>query len=125
MNVQWFSKNLQGSAAIYETNITLNTIASSNFKNAHATLIGFDKSSNSVVIKAISKDEVELGLYKEEELHKIAIKPSYGRISGKSIIKTICSFYPLDFTKKLFHKFNCDWVQKDKMLKICLNEEVE
>ena len=43
MEIQWFSKNLQGVVTIYETNITLNTVASSYFKNAFATLIGFNK----------------------------------------------------------------------------------
>ena len=34
MAITWFSKTLRGSISIYETNITINTVAAANFKNA-------------------------------------------------------------------------------------------
>ncbi len=124
MEVQWFSKQDKGIATIYETNLTLNTIASNHFKNVYTTLIGYEKKSNAIVIKAISKDEISMGLYKDVETHPVSIKPSYGRINGKGIIKSISLFYPLDFSKKVYYKFICEWDQKEKSLRIFLNEEV-
>lgn len=124
MEIQWFSKNLPGIASIYETNITLNTVATNHFKNAYTTLIGFDPKSKTLIIKAISKDQVAMGLYKEDETHSIFIKPSYGRINGKNIIQNICAFVPLDFSDKKFYKYYCEWIQSEKLLKVYLEREV-
>ncbi|MBO4623467.1 MAG: hypothetical protein J5691_06290 [Bacilli bacterium] len=125
MAITWFSKTLRGSISIYETNITINTVAAANFKNAYSTLVGYDVENKSLVIKAISKEEIDLGIYNEAELHPIAIKPSYGRISGKNIIKNICEFVPLDFKKKQFYKFYTNWNKEQKMLVVDLTKEVE
>ena len=125
MSITWFSKTLRGSISIYETNITINTVAAANFKNAYSTLVGYDQENKTLVIKAISKEEIDLGLYNETELHPIAIKPSYGRISGKNIIKNICEFVPLDFKAKQFYKFYTNWNKEQKMLVVDLTKEVE
>ncbi|MFA6627816.1 MAG: hypothetical protein WCQ80_02560 [Bacilli bacterium] len=124
MEIQWFSRNNHGVATIYETNITLNTVAANHFKNAYTTLIGFDDHQKALVIKAVNKDEQAMGLYSEEETHSISIKPSYGRINGKNIIRNLVRIFPLDFTSKPFHKFPCEWNQTEKMLKIFLEKEV-
>ena len=125
MAIQWFSKTLKGSISIYETNITINTVAAANFKNAYSTLVGMDVDKKSLVIKAISKEEVDMGLYKDSELHPIAIKPSYGRISGKNIIKNICEFVPFDFKKQQYYKFLTNWNKEQKMLVVDLTKEVK
>lgn len=125
MSVQWLSNCAQGSVTIYETNITLNTVACSNFKNAYAALIGFDSSDKSLLIKALSKEEATAGRYTDQDLHPISIKPSYGRINGKGIIKSLCEFYPLNFADAKLHKFKCEWVSSQKFLKVFLEEEVK
>lgn len=125
MEIQWFSKNLQGVATIYETNITLNTVASSYFKNAFATLIGFNKKENILLIKALNKEEAKLGNYSSTDLHDISIKPSYGRINGKGIVKSISEFFPMDFEQQKLYKFNCSWDESNKYLKIYLKEEIK
>ncbi|MDD4211982.1 MAG: hypothetical protein PHY42_01080 [Bacilli bacterium] len=124
MEIQWFTRNNHGVATIYETNITLNTVAANHFKSAYTTLIGFDEAKKILVVKAISKDEQAMGLYSEDETHPISIKPSYGRINGKNIIRNLISIFPLDFSIKPFHKFPCEWDQTEKMLKIHLEREV-
>ena len=123
MEIQWFSKNLDGVATIYETNITLNTVAAENFKNAYSTLIGFNQKENILLIKSLNKEEA-VNNYSENDLHPIAIKPSYGRISGKSLIRNICQVFPLDFSKKSSFKFRSEWDQANKYLKIYLKEEL-
>lgn len=124
MEVQWFSTSMQKLTTIYETNITLNTVASSCFEEAYTTLIGFEKASNSIIIKPVSKDEINMGLVKQSETHKISIKPSYGRINGKKIIKNIQAFYPLDFEKNNYYKFESEWDNNKKILRIFLDRGV-
>lgn len=124
MEIQWFTKNLNGVVTIYETNITLNTVAAEHFINAYSTLIGVDKKNNTLLIKALNKEEAINGQYTENDLHPISIKPSYGRINGKMIIKNICQFFPLDFVKQNFYKFKCEWDAANKFLKIKMKEEI-
>ena len=124
MDIMWFSKDLQGIVSIYETNITLNTVASSYFKTAFTTLIGYDKSKNILLIKALNKEDATLGKYTENDLHAVSLKPSYGRINGKRLVSNIMKFYPLDFAKKNLYKFPCDWDASQKFLKVYLDKEV-
>lgn len=123
MDITWFSNNMQASLSLYSTNVTLNTIACSYFRDAYATLVGCDREKHFLIIKAISKEEVDMGLYDMCDLHKLSIKPSYGRINGKNIVQNICSVFPLDFTKKQYYKFNCSWSQEDKYLVADLRKE--
>lgn len=125
MNIQWFSNSLKGLVTIYETNITLNTVASGFFTNFYSTIIGFDASDNTLVIKGVSKSDVEEGSYKDVDLHPISIKPSYGRITGKKIITNLCNFYPIDFNAKKMHKYHCEWIESKNYLKIYLDKEVK
>jgi hypothetical protein len=90
----------------------------------YATLIGYDKENDAVVIKAITKEEVTIGLYKDDELVPISIKPSYGRINSKNIINNINKYHPLDFTKKNYYKFLCEWNQEKRILRILMQKEV-
>lgn len=124
MNIQWFSKDLSGFVTIYETNITLNTVASEFFSTAYKTIIGYDIDNSLLFIKPISKEDTLLGIYKENDLYNISIKPSYGRISGKKIVNKITKIFPLNFSKKKYYKFLCEWDNSKKYLKIYLNEEV-
>lgn len=124
MSIEWFTNSKNKYATIYDTNITLNTVAAENFKTCFATLVGFDIDTNTLLIKALSKEEASTGKYYDSDLHPISIKPSYGRINGKNIIKKLCNFFPLDFTGKQSYKFECDWSSSDKTLHIHLGEEV-
>ena len=125
MNVQWFSKNLQGVVTIYETNITLNTVAKTYFRNAHKTLIGYSKDGNILLIKALDKEDSMMSKYNPGDLRSISIKSSYGRINGKDIIENIRKFYPLDFSKKNMYKFPCEWDATKKYLKVYMEREIQ
>lgn len=120
MGIQWLSNSSRGSVTIYETNITLNTVASMNFKNAYTTVIGFDESDYTLLIKPLSKEEASSGTYLPDNLHPISIKPSYGRINGKSIVKSLCGLFPLDFSSGNLNKFSCEWIASKKHLKVYL-----
>lgn len=124
MDIQWFSKNTQGVATIYETNITLNTVACDFLKDAYATLIGYDKDNDILLIKSLNREESCMPKYNENDLHRVTIKSSYGRINGKGIIRNITQFFPLDFTRKNMFKFLCDWDASQRILKVYLKKEV-
>ena len=125
MEIQWLSNSFKGVVTLYETNITLNTVAASNFENAYATMIGYSKKDNALVIKYLNKEEATSGVYNKNDLHTISIKPSYGRINGKNIIRSIANFYPLDFSEKNMYKFNSTWDVASKSLIVDLNTEVK
>ncbi|HHZ17707.1 MAG TPA: hypothetical protein GX390_00290 [Acholeplasmataceae bacterium] len=125
MNVQWFSKSLQGVVTLYETNITLNTVAKNYFRDAYKTLIGYSKEENILLIKALDKEEAMLSKYNPDDLRSISIKSSYGRINGKDIIQNIRKFYPLDFARKSLYKFPCEWDPAKKFLKVYMEREIQ
>lgn len=124
MEIQWLSNGLKGSVSIYETNITLNTVAASNFEKSFAVLVGINKYDKTLIIKSLNKEEATSGVYSKNDLHQISIKPSYGRINGKNIIRGICSIFPLDFDSKKLYKYNCHWDGASKSLIVNLEEEL-
>lgn len=124
MSVNWFTNEKQKIATIYETNITLNTAAATYFKNAYSTLIGFDSKNNSLLIKPISKEEAAIKNYTSDDLHAISLKPSYGRINGKSVVSKLRQLFPIDFTKNKSHKYLGEWSLEENILKIYLEKEI-
>ena len=125
MNVEWFTNEKDKIATIYETNITFNTVAANYFKNAYSTLIGFDIEENCLLIKPVSKEEVNIRNLSTDSLHSMSIKPSYGRINGKSLIKKLCCYFPIDFTELKAHRYLCEWNPTENLLKINLKREVK
>lgn len=125
MDIQWFSRKNEGTATIYETNITLNKSSSRYFVNTYAVLIGFDKDNKNVVVKALDKEEASLKIYKGLTLYKVSVKPTYGRISSKQLITNIQKHYNLDFEEIKMYKFACSWNQEQKFLTIYLDKEVQ
>lgn len=124
MKVEWFTKEKEKVATIYETNITFNTVAAHYFKDAYSTLIGFDLEENCLLIKPISKEEANIRNLSSDDLHPMSIKPSYGRINGKSIIKKLCYYFPIDFSVIKSHRYMCEWNSEESLLKINLMREV-
>ena len=124
MNVEWFTKSPKGVVTIYSSYITLNTVAANNFKNSFGIIIGYNSSEKTLLIKSISKEDISIGLYKNIEVHSISIKPSYGRIAGRSIINKLCEYFPIDFSNGSLQKFECDWSNEDKTLTVFLERRV-
>lgn len=124
MEIQWLSNGIKESVTLYETNITLNTVAASYFENSYAVLVGVNTQEKTLIIKSLNKEEVTSGVFNKSDLHQISIKPSYGRINGKNIIRGIVSLFPLDFEKQKMFKFNCFWDIASKSLIVNLKEEV-
>jgi len=115
MKIDWITKNSSlGAVTLYENNITLNKHAANYFKDAYAVAVGIDRESGNIIIQKVSKEEAEN--HDAESLHKIAIKPSYGRISGKHLITEISDHLALDFRSKTAYKFSALWNTGNRML---------
>lgn len=117
MKIEWFNRNDNLSAVtIYENNICLNKQASNYFLDAYAVAVGVDCDTNNIVIKNVSKEEYDSSLIDKSSLSKIAIKSSYGRITGKKIIDQINEILGLDFSQQAAYKYDAKWNTGSKIL---------
>lgn len=106
---------------IYSSNFTLNTAACNHFKDYKYCMLGLDKENKKVAIKAVSKEEIDLGLVYLENLHKISIGKGYARISNKVFIEEI---YNLTLEREEGLKYAASFDEKEKMLIIDLNNKL-
>ena len=77
---------------VYPTNLTLNTPSALKLKNARYCMLGIDTEKKQAAIKAVSKEEIDLGLVPLENLHRISYGKGYARISNKSFIADLGNF---------------------------------
>lgn len=120
---EWVKSNAYSlNVTLYNTNITLNSLASSYFENVRWVMIGLDTKNKKVAIKPVTKNQIDLKLVPLEHLHKISIGKGYGRISNKAIMKDISDMvgYQLD-GNKFYATFN----EKEDLLEIELNLPVQ
>jgi hypothetical protein len=85
---------------IYSTNLTLNTAACKHFENVQYVLLGVDKENNLLGIKPVDKTAIDEGIYPNDQLHRISIGKSYGRVSNKNFIENLAREYHLDLSDK-------------------------
>ncbi|MGN1181383.1 MAG: hypothetical protein ACI4SR_00130 [Faecalibacillus sp.] len=85
---------------IYSTNLTLNTAACKHFENVQYVLLGIDKENRLLGIKPVDKKAIDEGIYPSDQLHRISIGKSYGRISNKNFIENLAEEYHLDINDK-------------------------
>ena len=115
MTIKWFSsKEKIGSASFYNTNITLNTIASIPFEYAYRVQVGMDEEKN-VVIQPLPKDKVIRGDLDEYTLYQIAIKKTYSRISSTNLMRKISEALGVDFSGGPV-KFETVWDENENIL---------
>lgn len=122
----WANKKpTDGVATLYETNITLNKVASTYFETAHKKLIllGLDLEGRRIAIKPLSKEDIELGIIPEEKRHRITLKPSYARVSNKKFMKEIADALGLNFEINTSHKFSARWSKEESALIVDLSKE--
>ena len=125
MEIQWLEKKNKDTVTIYETNLTLNTIASNHFKDCIGAAVGYKAKEDKLIIKALESDDLKNEEFNEDAFHQITIKSSYGRINGTDLIKNLTGFHKLDFKTKSNHKFKGIWDSANKSLIIDLKEEIE
>ena len=91
---------------IYSTNLTLNTAACKHFENVQYVLLGVDKENNLLGIKPVDKTAIDEGIYPSDQLHRISIGKSYGRISNKTFIRELSQIYRLDLSDNKYYKYD-------------------
>ena len=120
--ITWLStKDEIGSASLYASNITLNTIAMNKFVTAYRVMVGIDDDNN-IILAPLDKDRVLRGDLKEEQLQKISSKKTYSRISSSSLMKQIGSRLNIAFSSTPI-KCETRWDDNNNVLILKIKEE--
>lgn len=113
--IKWFdAKERNGSASLYSNNITLNTTAMYPLSYAFRVLVGVDDNKN-IVIKPVSKNEVESGALDESRLLKLETHKSFARISSSILMRQISEELKLELSKTAL-KFETSWDDNENVL---------
>ncbi len=117
MSIEWINKEKNTNAVtIYINNITLSKQATSMFDNAIGVVVGFDTANKNIVIKKVTKDELEKKEINKDDIYELTIKPSFGRINNKKLIDQLAKHLDIDFQKQVSYKFSAVWNTGLKML---------
>ena len=120
--ITWLStKDEIGSASLYASNITLNTVAMNKFLSAYRVMVGIDDDSN-IILAPLDKDRVLRGDLKEEQLQKISSKKTYSRISSSSLMRQIGSRLNIAFSSTPI-KCETRWDDNNNVLILKIKEE--
>ncbi len=120
--ITWLStKDEIGSASLYASNITLNTVAMNKFVTAYRVMVGIDDNSN-IILAPLNKDRVLRGDLKEEQLQKISSKKTYSRISSSSLMRQIGNRLNIAFSSTPI-KCETRWDDNNNVLILKIKEE--
>ena len=120
--ITWLStKDEIGSASLYASNITLNTVAMNKFVTAYRVMVGIDDNNN-IILAPLDKDRVLRGDLKEEQLQKISSKKTYSRISSSSLMRQIGSLLNIAFSSTPI-KCETRWDDNNNVLILKIKEE--
>ena len=103
---------------IYPNNLTLNSYASSHFKDVRYCLLGINSNKLQLAIRPVTKNEIDLKIIKLENLHKVSIGKGYARISNKNIINEISVLLNMDISAQ---KFKAEYDERENMLIVDLS----
>ena len=120
--ITWLStKDEIGSASLYASNITLNTVAMNKFLTAYRVMVGIDDNNN-LILAPLDKDHVLRGHLKEEQLQKISSKKTYSRISSSSLMRQIGTRLNIAFSSTPI-KCETRWDDNNNVLILKIKEE--
>lgn len=107
MEFEWSTNDIaKKTVTIYSTNFTLNKAACRHFEDVNYVLLGLDRKKNLLGIKPVGKKELNEQIYPEDQLHRISIGKSYGRISNKNFISELSQEYKLDLSNNKCIKYD-------------------
>ena len=87
MKIQWFEQEVNSSAVtIYDNNVTLSKQASNYLSDAYGIQVGFDVENQTLILKKVTKDDVNKQYVNPNQLYTLTIKQSFGRINSKKLI---------------------------------------
>ncbi|MCQ2773099.1 MAG: hypothetical protein MJ238_07520 [Bacilli bacterium] len=122
MVVTWFSsKEKVGQVSLYDSNITLNMIASVPFEAAYRVQVGVNEFGQ-LVIEPVSKDRFMRGDMDEYQLLPIQLKKSYSRINSTLLMKKIAVALGVELSKNPL-KFDTRWDEEHNVLVIMSGKE--
>lgn len=125
MNIEWISQEKRNNAiTIYNNNITFSKQAANCFVDAYGIAVGFDKENQNIVMKRVTKDDVNNKVFAKEDIYNLTMKPSFGRINNKKLIVELSKYIGLDFSKKQSYKFSAIYNTGTKMLIIDTKEVI-
>ena len=121
MDILWFSNNTDSVVTIYETNLTLNTVASTHFQNSYLTLVGFNKKDNTVqvqvgIMKITAK--AENLLLAEEEKGNALVKETFPLLKECDDINFIGSIEARDIPNGMADVVVCEAFVGNVILKL-------
>ena len=116
----WTAKEKNGQATLYNSNITLNKVASVPFEFANRVQVGLDENNN-IVIEPLSKERVERGDFDEYNLLEIKIKPSYSRICSTDLMNFIGEKLKLALSTEPL-RFETVWEEENNHLVILIKK---
>lgn len=115
--IKWFdAKEKIGSASLYSSSITLNTVAMYPLDYAFRVLVGISEDGN-IIIKPVSKNDVESGQLDESRLLKLEIHKSFARISSSLLMRQISEEFHLELGKVPL-RYSTNWDNNDNVLVI-------
>lgn len=107
MEFEWSTSEVnKKTVTIYSTNLTLNKAACRHFENVGYVLLGLDRKNHLLAIKPVTKEQVDDEIYPEDQLHRISIGKSYGRVSNKNFIDNLASLYHLELENNQCKKYD-------------------
>ena len=107
-------------ATLYLTNITLNRSAIEYLENPWHVMLGVDKVRKQIAIRPVSPQEVSDGFVSNDEIYRISIGRSYGRIANRSFCTMINDLFSLDLTQDTGRKYPLSFNARDQLLIIDL-----
>ncbi len=119
---QWLKGNAYSMVVTLSENyITLNNCAANRFLDVRWCLIGLDEKNKRLAIKPITKDDIDIGIYPTEKLHRVNLGKGYARIANRNLMKTLEEFtnYPLSDNAKYSATFD----ENDMMLVVDLTSK--
>jgi hypothetical protein len=125
--IKWFDMDKKAKnyiATIYDSNITLNKHACDLIESAYTVMLGIDYVNKALFIKPLNKDVATRGDIPSSSQYNITIRSSYGRISNVDFVKEIKGILGIDSLKTNPKKFNVEFIETNKILKIDLTKEV-
>lgn len=123
MAFEWINNDVNTMSVTFtDSNITLNKAACRYFEESSYVLLGYDVDNHQIGIKPVKKIEIENKVYPKNQLHKLSLGKSYGRISNKNFLKGLSDYTHLDFASQSTYKLEAKFDVKKQILIIPLEE---
>jgi len=103
-------------ATLYITNITLNRSAIELLDNPSQVMLGVNKEAKEIAIRPVTPQEIDDLNITNEELYKISIGKSYGRIANKGFCMLICELFDITLTAEAGRKFPITYKDAENLL---------